>query len=187
MNHNRTVYTGLKGWTNLEILNSVIGQLSDGKWENSPAMSKYWRHASVAKLDNDCVVIYISDDYGSGFLGHSEEWIKAKFASWVKAIVQDELDGDGLIDLVQNGWDRTNSVELGYLGSSVNPVTVADAYRAYDVLKGRSATKNTYAKVDHDAIIKANKAEQIAKLDIDISNAQRNLELLKSERDALRV
>ena len=31
--------------TRAKIVRAIIGQLSDGKWENSPGMYKYWRYA----------------------------------------------------------------------------------------------------------------------------------------------
>lgn len=138
MNINRTISTGLLGSTNHEILNSIIGQLSDGKWENTPSMRKYWENAQIG-MRNGEVVIHIADGYGSGFNDKDDARVMEFFAGKIKNVAQDELEG-AYRDIM--GWNRMNTAtKLDYLGSTANPVTAADAYRAYDTLKGRDAKK----------------------------------------------
>ena len=36
-----------------EILNSVIGQMSDGIWENSPGYSRYWKNIDIGEEDGE--------------------------------------------------------------------------------------------------------------------------------------
>lgn len=131
----RTIDTGLTGPVNKEILDSVIGQLSDGKWENSPMMAKYWRNASIEDQDGRIVII-VKDGWDSGFRGKDETSIKAWFAGKIKEIVYDEMDG--------KRWDRKDTTVLDYIGGHGAQVTVSDAYKAYEILKGRSL-KNKYA------------------------------------------
>lgn len=144
MEHIKTtmkLYTDLYGQKNLEILNAVLGQLSDGMWENSSAMEKYWRFASVELGPSDEVMILVKIGYESvktfGLSGYkfiisafndmSEEKIKFWFADKIKQIIKKE----GLI------WKRDNfQQKSGYLSYNI-PISVADAYRAYDKLKGR--------------------------------------------------
>ena len=45
----KIIETNLTGDTMYDVCRSVIGQLSDGIWENSPVMNKYWRNISVKK------------------------------------------------------------------------------------------------------------------------------------------
>ena len=45
----RLINTGLRGATQKDILASVLGQLSDGWWENSPRMDPYWKHAKIVE------------------------------------------------------------------------------------------------------------------------------------------
>ena len=71
----RTITTGLSGKVNSDILHSVIGQLSDGIWENSPGMEKYWKHADIEERDGQ-LCIAVSDDWRSGFRGKTGEQIK---------------------------------------------------------------------------------------------------------------
>src|SRR6185369_5983499 len=132
----RVINTGLTGPVNKDILDSVIGQLSDGKWENTPVMAKYWRNAEI-KEENGNIVILIKDGWDSGFNGKDEAWVKTWFAGKIKEIVYDEFGGDR--------WSRTDTRPSDYLGRSDRPITVSDAYRAYETLKGRSL-KNKYAE-----------------------------------------
>ena len=135
----RTIHTGLKGSTNLTIIQSVEGQLSDGMWENSPAMEGYWLF-ECAGLENDEVVLYISNEWGeyhydrmkyNKFAGKSEAWIKDWFANKIKQIIKQEIE-----DWKTEGmsWNRNCKTESCYMHDGV---TVQDCYRAYDHLKAR--------------------------------------------------
>lgn len=139
-NPTRNIDTGLTGPVNHAILDSVLGQLSDGKWENTPLMAKYWRNASLTEQDGK-IMIAIKDGWDSGFNGKDEMWIKSWFAGKIKEIVYDEMGG--------KQWDRNDKTTSSYLSRDygTNPaiVTVSDAYKAYEILKGRKL-KNKYAE-----------------------------------------
>lgn len=158
MNYNRSIKTNLVGQTNLTILENVMGQLSDGMWENSPAMVKWWRFASIGTDANGAVVIQVNDIlWDSGYRGLTDEEILAKFAGWLKKVVQQEIE-----DNFRGEWKRTDRTRLAYLDDTNVPVTVADAYAAYDVLKGRDQKKladRAENKAVKDAAIAAKKAE----------------------------
>lgn len=171
----RTINTGLAASkTNQDILEAIMGQLSDGKWENSPAMDKYWRFAGITVRDGE-VVILVDDRYPSGFAGMDEATIKAKFANWLKAIAKDELDGQ-----YNSSWSRTDMTKLDYL-SQQSSITVSDAYRAYDVLKGRRADKKVYADSPESIARRA----AIAVKDAEIVAAMNLVAKLKAELNAL--
>lgn len=135
-NATRRIDTGLTGPVNLEILSSVIGQLSDGKWENVPMMRKYWRNADITEEGGKIFIDVNDQSYDSGFRGKDDKWVKAWFAGKIKEIVYDEMGG--------SQWSRADQTELSYLGGSRTPVTVSNAYQAYEVLKGRNIG-NRYA------------------------------------------
>lgn len=125
----RVIDSGLTGPINHDILDSVIGQLSDGKWENSPVMVKFWKNAKIEERDGKIVII-VKDGWDSGFRGKDDAWVKSWFAGKIKDIAYDEYDGAK--------WDRKDSRELGYLSRRDEyPVKVSDAYKAYEILKGR--------------------------------------------------
>ena len=130
-NPTRTIDTGLTGPVNHAILDSVFGH---------PSMSKYWKNASLKEQDGK-LVIDIKDSWDSGFRGKDDTWIKNWFAGKIKEIVYDEMGG--------KQWDRNDKTTVSYLSRDygTNPaiVTVSDAYKAYEILKGRN-TKKRYAE-----------------------------------------
>ena len=135
MDTTRVINTGLTGPVNKDILDSVMGQLSDGKWENTPSMVKYWRNASIKDQDGNLVII-VKDSWDSGFRGKDETWIRNFFAGKIKEVVYDEMDG--------KQWSRQDNTPLDYLSHGNAAVTVSNAYQAYEILKGRNL-KNKYA------------------------------------------
>ena len=115
----------------LEILGSVIGQMSDGIWENSRAMKKYWK----------------SLDYGTDASGYI--WLEDKngvcadvydfFANKIKKIIQIEIE-DGNNHLM---WSRLNGGIPHYMHGRV---TVGECYELYELLKCRDTSKYNYTK-----------------------------------------
>lgn len=137
----RKIPTGLKDEKTKDILNAVVGQLSDGIWENSPGMERYWRFAGGGDDSGNLVVYdgyernpwYNPRQRGSGnpwfysaFSNMSDEEVKRYFAHKIKQIVKEE----GL------EWKRDNTEHCSYLDYD-SGVTVRDAYRVYDRLLGR--------------------------------------------------
>jgi hypothetical protein len=118
----------------LNILGSVIGQMSDGIWENSRAMEKYWK----------------SLDYGTDASGYI--WLEDRngvcadvydfFANKIKKIIQIEIE-DGNKYLM---WSRLNGGIPHYMHGRV---TVGECYELYELLKGRDTSKYSYTKF-HD-------------------------------------
>ena len=128
-----------------EVIDSVIGQLSDGIWENSGAMNKYWLFADVKGTDLEISEDY-SKRYGSsrtiwnGLDGKSETEIKNWFANKAKQVVKIWAEDEGLDP--KEIWNRDCTETVDYMGGHDVPnVTVADVYECYDFLKGRSGKK----------------------------------------------
>lgn len=121
-----------------EILNSVIGQMSDGIWENSPGYSRYWKNIDIGEEDGE-IVIYGGISYGSPFLDYrsstgvkDDSAVRKFMAHKIKQIVKIEAD-DGNSNIV---WKRDCETPLSYMGYD-ETITVRDCYRVYDKLLGR--------------------------------------------------
>ena len=54
----RKIPTGLTDDRAKDIINAVVGQLSDGIWENSPQMEKYWRNLEVNTSGSDFTITF---------------------------------------------------------------------------------------------------------------------------------
>ena len=154
MEYNRKIKTNLEATNkNYEILRSVIGQMSDGIWENSPRAEGYWRFATIEKSDDNKIVIAVStiysysDIYGKYYHGNkclinrfanmTDDKVKAYFANKIKQIIKieestlKEYYNDTSKDL---SWRKDNQQKCSYMGYN-ETITVADAYAAYKNLK----------------------------------------------------
>ena len=148
------VPTGLKGEKAKEILDSIIGQMSDGMWENSPAMEHYWRFIDVDKTGGELVFVvdgtggewevgsrpgnnHFTENYFMTKLGGKTDAIKQFMAKKLKAVAKEEIkDEHNPI-----GWDRNNEMESGYLAG-----TISDVYFVYETLLGRSGYQRKYPR-----------------------------------------
>lgn len=115
----------------LDILSSVIGQLSDGIWENTRSMEKYWKSLDYGKDANG--YIYIEDC--RGVCADPVDF----FANKIKQIIKIEIEDGGHSGLV---WDRGCSISPYYIHGRV---TVGDCYELYELLKGRNTSKYRYS------------------------------------------
>lgn len=113
----------------LNILGSVIGQMSDGIWENTRSMERYWKSLDYGKDPSG--YIWLDDRYGV------TADVYDFFANKIKKIIQIEIE-DGNDRLV---WSRTCAGVPHYMHGTV---TVGDCYELYELLKGRSTAKNHY-------------------------------------------
>lgn len=121
-----------------DMLAAVIGQMSDGYWENTPMMRGYWPFVNAA-VQGDEAVLEVSGDRYSGqhnaynrFADMTEDAIRKFFAEKIKFLIKEEGLGD---------WKRDNEKETDYL-SYDDPYRVKDCYYAYEVLKGRNVSKH---------------------------------------------
>ena len=124
------VYTGIKATDKrLSILGSVIGQMSDGIWENVRAMEKYWKSLRYGEKNGE---IYLEDrDYVCAD-------VRKFFADKIKQIIKIEIeDGNNKLE-----WSRSCSAIPVYIHGGV---TVGDCYELYELLKGRNTSKNSYS------------------------------------------
>ena len=106
---------------NAEIIDSVIGQLSDGIWENSPGMEGYW---TTAESDgNGNIVIddrnVIRDSwrdkpFENKYSRMSDDEVRRFFANKAKYVAQLYLH-DHSMNPYKN-WNAENTEECGYMG-----------------------------------------------------------------------
>jgi hypothetical protein len=113
------------------ILGSVIGQMSDGIWENTRSMEKYWKSLDYGVDANG--YIYLEDR--NGVTADVFDF----FANKIKQIIKVEIEDGYTSGLV---WSRTCSVVPSYFHGQV---TVGDCYEMYELLKGRNTSKYCYA------------------------------------------
>lgn len=143
----RRVETGLSGKKNDEILNSVIGQMSDGIWENSPRMDRYWRNVEIENSTDGVLIVVNGDkwDYSNGFREMTDEEVKKFFANKIKQIIKIEMEDGSL----KGSWARDNMEVSSYVGYE-EEITVSDCYKAYETLLGRNISgryKESYAVI----------------------------------------
>lgn len=136
----RIIKTGL-GLHYKDMLSSVIGQMSDGYWENTPMMRGYWEFVKTGTSGNE--VTLNVDEVGwtldgdrhieNRFYGMSDDAVKKFFADKIKFLIKEEGLGK---------WDRGNENETDFLSYGNPRYRVKDCYYAYEVLKGRNARKH---------------------------------------------
>ena len=115
----------------LNILGSVIGQMSDGIWENTRSMEKYWKSLDFGVDANG--YIWLEDK--NGVCADVYDF----FANKIKKIIQIEID-DGNTHLM---WSRLNGGIPHYMHGRV---TVGECYELYELLKCRDTSKYSYTK-----------------------------------------
>ena len=123
-----------------DMLDAVIGQMSDGYWENTPMMRGYWKFVTTG-TSGDEVTLNVDEVSGARdgdrridnrFYGMSDDAVKKFFADKIKFLIKEEGLGK---------WARDNEETTDYL-SYHDPYRVKDCYYAYEVLKGRNARKH---------------------------------------------
>jgi len=135
----RTIKTGLSKKYK-DMLDAVIGQMSDGYWENSPMMRGYWKFVTTGTSGNEVTLVV---DTVSGardgdsrienrFYGMSDDAVKKFFADKIKFLVKEEV----------GPWERDNEATTDYLSYGEPRYRVKDCYYAYEILKGRNARKH---------------------------------------------
>ena len=154
----RIIKTGL-GLHYKDMLDAVIGQMSDGYWENTPMMQGYWKFVTTGTSGNE--VTLNVDEVGwtldgdrrieNRFYGMSDDAVKKFFADKIKFLIKEEGLGK---------WARDNEETTDYLSYS-DPYRVKDCYYAYEVLKGRNARKHPeYGDVEESKQVKIKLVEK---------------------------
>ncbi len=134
---------------------SVNGQLSDGIWENSPRMDRYWRFLDV---DTDKGIVEVSEQRDeshcvwrcrngvqykalawveNGFYGKSLEEVGTFLATKLRTIVKVFCTDNGLENKAEWNKDNTRICRYlyGYVDGKCVDITIGEAYRAYKELR----------------------------------------------------
>lgn len=121
-----------------DILGSVMGQLSDGIWENSRHMEKYWKSMTYGPTADG--MIWIEDRHGT--CDNPLDF----FANKIKQIVKEEIS-DGYTTGLE--WSRLCGIHPAYFHGDV---TVGECYEMYELLKGRKTVTKAYAQNSEYAV-----------------------------------
>ena len=137
-----------------EMLRSVIGQMSDGIWENSKSMDKYWMFAYIDRATDGENIIEIGTETGkmycgryvyNGFADMSDDQIREFFAKKIKQIAKIELNDNAKIKLKDSDetpeWKRTNTEFKSCYLNYNEDISIADAYLCYEFLLGRNLSR----------------------------------------------
>ena len=122
-----------------EMLNSVVGQLSDGIWENSGRATGYWKYSNGSV---DGTTIETEDCYGGGrnWYGYWERQPLNPYYNMTKAQIlryyANKIKQIALIELEDNGKEKKfvpSNIALVYLRYNED-ITMADAVELYKLL-----------------------------------------------------
>lgn len=159
----RIVGTGMYSGKALQVVDCVFGQLSDGIWENSRAMEKYWWFASAKRADDGEVVVEVEETprdwkngVSNGFYGMPDAKVLDFLANKVKAAAKAETRDRG------GEWRRDCGRETAYLSRRGGDVTFADVYCVYERLKGRGVDGKYPAGVTESVVGKPKLADAAA-------------------------
>lgn len=137
----RIVHTGLKMKAARDICNAIIGQMSDGYWENSPRMVKYWLFVKTDVASDGEVVFKIDSRYAmdwcrkhvhNAFLNMRNSQVLEFFQKKIKFIVGKELKESGMT--LRNADDSIQTIWLAYQ----DDITVKDVKEVIRTLQAAS-------------------------------------------------
>lgn len=155
------VPTGLYGEDDKRILDSLMGQLSDGIWENSNRMQKYWQYMKPVIDEKGEIFIKVPKSYNWYLDLESQNDIRKFFAVHLKQMVKKIQEWS----VANYEWKRDNTTQFSGYFHSPEP-TVQDVYRVYDKLLGRKDRINKDEYIEelneassNDNIVSINDAE----------------------------
>jgi hypothetical protein len=180
----REIYTPFFSKKAYDILRSVLGQLSDGLFENARGYTKYWINFNVERKPDGQVYFAVNKDRYKVFCGdcHTNPFIKmtdADFLNWVsvklKTVILTELKDNSIPS--RDGWKRNNTTfESEYLSYN-EKITVADIYVIYDWLRGRKIDMSS--PIVKDVFGNPRSEKQIKK----IEDKQSEIDFIQANRD----
>lgn len=138
----RLVETELQGTNHFQILESVVGQLSDGVWESSSHMEPKWvfidillnpytNKVEIRVSQNTCVrsCFFPKRWIWNPYLEKTDLEIKKYFARKIKTIINLEAKDKGK----KLDFNLSNQYKMEYLGDWTQ--TVAEAVEVYNSLR----------------------------------------------------
>lgn len=140
MKNTRTVRTNIPSTAkSLEIMRSVIGQLSDGIWENTRGYGSYWYCADIIDDDGFIAISVNSDRYYwyldklilNRYFDMSDAEIRKFFRNKLRTIVRHEANDNPMYDY---SFTRDNAMTLDYIGYK-ETIEVGDVFNVFNILK----------------------------------------------------
>ena len=172
----RIITTGLSDKKANEMLHSVIGQMSDGIWENSSSMNGYWMFANVSDdnnilIDNKPYAYNASKTVTNKFAGMDDDKVKKFFANKIKTIVRTFCE-DNDIDF-RSAWNEDCDILCDYINYHED-ISIGDAFKVYKALsrKIESLEEDIVANAKNWLIDKEGKTPQEASDIINTSSAE---------------
>lgn len=139
VNDFRIINTGLSSDKALSVLNSVIGQLSDGIWENSSNTESYWKDLSIERYNDTTIVFHVSryDRYDSYTRKYYKNYYKGKsdidiLKFWLRKIKAVFLTEQKYYPQRDLYWSKNCNEVLRYFHDNL---TVSDVYVVYNEFK----------------------------------------------------
>ena len=131
----RRISTGLKGQAALNILDGLMGQLSDGIWENSSKMEPYWRNNHFEMEESTGRILFILED-NPGWWNPFISWDSGKILEWLGKHVKTVAKATGL------KWSRDNTEPQKWYFHG--DWTIQQVYFVYEMLMGRDGFMKKY-------------------------------------------
>lgn len=132
------IKTGLRGQINKYILEGVQGQLSDGIWENSLAMHKYWTNIHIVEDEDGELCLEVPNNfYAIWDMKNDTKEVKKWYARKIKKVVMIYLSYEPFI---RGCWSHTCNIMVDYFHGDYSTrtyPTIAQAYVAYETLHER--------------------------------------------------
>ena len=172
----RVIKTPLWSTKAKEVLDGVLGQLSDGIYENNPRMDRYWMFAKVLREADGRVVIAVDKRTGEhGGYGSHSRWIENAFAHMsdieviqffarmVKKIAKIELKDENII----NGWRRNNVEFMTRYLNYYEEISIAEVYCIYEMLLNRPVGITKYDVSIINSAVGVQRSDEETKLEQD--------------------
>lgn len=130
----RIIQTGLPKDIGASIIDSIIGQLSDGIWENAGYTDAYWPYAGATEDGNISIdqVLSRSGYRKNSFYDMSDSEIAKWFGNKLKQIAQEYLDDNNKNPFTN--FRANNDEECSYMHDGI---TIGQMYDAYNILKSK--------------------------------------------------
>ena len=131
----RRISTGLKGQAAFNILDGLMGQLSDGIWENSPKMEPYWKNNHFEMEPSTERIMFVLED-NPGSWNPFISWDSGKILEWLGRHVKTVAKATGL------KWSRDDAeMQEWYFHGYW---TIQQVYFVYEMLLGRGDFMKKY-------------------------------------------
>jgi len=163
----REIDTGLKGQEALNICDGLMGQLSDGKWENTPKMEPIWQNNHFEMAPDGAIHFLVMDNPGrwNPFISKSNDEILQWLAKHIKAVAKET----GLEWARDNVWPQKWYFHGDW--------TIQQVYFVYETLMGRRDFYKKYPAEVVNLLSEFGEPEPENETDIETEAAEESAEI----------